>query len=476
MARRFEIDGCFYWMRKVRLNVKGDMAYICTHCQSVPPCKGRILVTEKGIVIVRIPHSCAGEGTGSEDVLPAILDSVDGYAESLELQESPVISLVRGEFRSSVINEKSLIFLRGKEIKKRFRSKRAKAKKEYNSGFESSSCEEEENKPSFTFFRCSLSGNRDMLFMGYKPNLAILKSAFQLNIDSTYKTVPEPFKAINVVAKCPPTKHFIPCFHVLVMDEKEDTLDQVLLQLGTRTENVKKFITDFSSGFINAIKKTYKGAEIQGCFFHFMQAIHRKMVEYGIASNKDLKAEMKAFPKCEKTEEVERKFESLLRDYPNNGKTKNEFKFLDQYFRKTWLKRYSPEIWRFKEGDVTNNAVESFHSSLKGAMQGQEKNPKTFKRALKNLQKDRLADVIQIIITGDRPLKKKERARKKKKKKRASVPENGGEGPMTGEKKRGQFTCGDCKRREHTHLYEAHTWARCPHNEKAKNAICEKKI
>jgi hypothetical protein len=127
-------------------------------------------------------------------------------------------------------------------------------------------------------------------------------------------------------------------------------------------------------GLMKAAGRILK-VENKGCFFHFTQAIWRKVKELGLYQTqyKDatrcltLKIFLLVFVHLDV---VEKDFKEKIK----NKILDKAFEPFFEYFEKTWIKLYPPKLWNYSTSTHedaglqrmkrTNNILESFHNYL----------------------------------------------------------------------------------------------------------------
>lgn len=210
--------------------------------------------------------------------------------------------------------------------------------------------------------------------LGWATNesLSILRGEGHVLIDCTFKIVPFGFKQCLIIMcfdKC--SNLFIPCIYVLLTSKTEyiycSIFHEVIVILNYNF--MPKYITvDFELALIGAIKYQFTKSRIMGCFFHFKQAIVKKMKEFKI-NNKEIKiaARLINFLTIIPIEEIKFGIEFIKK----NKKLKNILcKKFWLYFKKTWIIRISPKIWNINSIQKkkligrTNNAIESYNKRI----------------------------------------------------------------------------------------------------------------
>lgn len=117
-----------------------------------------------------------------------------------------------------------------------------------------------------------------MLVFGTPTSLGWLRSN-TLAYDGTFKTSPEQFAQIFSVhalrnGTC------MPCVIALLPNIKEDTYTRLfgVLKILQPQLNPTVLISDFERASLNAAFTEFPNARQHGCFFHFKQAMFRKVI------------------------------------------------------------------------------------------------------------------------------------------------------------------------------------------------------
>lgn len=127
------------------------------------------------------------------------------------------------------------------------------------------------------------SDQEQALIFGVPSLMADIQSKSEVHMDGTFKVVPRlsyQLLSIGYIS----SDHFIPALHIL-MTKKTDKLyvavfERVKEMLPTFSPNV--IVMDFEAALIGAVSEVFPDAEVQGCFFHFAQAVLRKFCSLGL--------------------------------------------------------------------------------------------------------------------------------------------------------------------------------------------------
>ncbi|XP_078504918.1 uncharacterized protein LOC144763312 isoform X2 [Lissotriton helveticus] len=137
------------------------------------------------------------------------------------------------------------------------------------------------NGDRFLQLECS-SENEHILLFATERNLAYLRASEIWQVDGTFKTCPEPFKQLYTVHGYIKTETF-PLVYALLPDTILSTYKVMFQRIKELTENPPKTcIMDFDVNAMNAVKSVFPEIQIQGCYYHFMQAIWRSIQRHDL--------------------------------------------------------------------------------------------------------------------------------------------------------------------------------------------------
>lgn len=220
---------------------------------------------------------------------------------------------------------------------------------------------------------------------GQKQRIVILTTRTQLKklakarrweVDATFSIVSDPFYQLfgihTTVRKGNKVKSIPLAFALMTSKTK---LSYVKLFRGI-TEllepygpiRVARICVDFESAVWGAIRNVFPSVKVQGCGFHFYQAIFRKIQELGLSNL--YRTNRKVQHTCRKLMTLNLLPNRFIPEifYSMKANSSSITRPLFQYFEKNWLKS---KVWGQKSWSVfylpirTNNPVESYHSRLK---------------------------------------------------------------------------------------------------------------
>ena len=202
---------------------------------------------------------------------------------------------------------------------------------------------------------------------------AVLRQNFLVLIDATFRITPHPFsQCVVVMALDRSTDTYVPCVWAL-MSSKNETMYWLLLQdiasiLDWRWRP-EIIVTDFEKSLVAAVKAQFPETRLVGCFFHFKQAIIRKLtVKFGFIRREasDIAGKFD-FLTVLPNSDIQRGI-SYLQDLPEMQTIAHK-EFFD-YFHKTWMEKYGPEMWNISDLTTktlvtrTNNPLERYNRRL----------------------------------------------------------------------------------------------------------------
>ena len=116
--------------------------------------------------------------------------------------------------------------------------------------------------------------------------LAILRTGSQVFIDATFHVTPHPFaQCLIVMAHDTSTNVHVPCAWALMSGRDEFLYCEVLHVLVVALDyhwSPRAVVVDFEKALVRAVQYQFPESRITGCWFHFRQALHRKIVKLGI--------------------------------------------------------------------------------------------------------------------------------------------------------------------------------------------------
>ena len=147
-----------------------------------------------------------------------------------------------------------------------------------------------ESGESFLLFQGE--GNRSVVF-GTEKDFCAVCTAEELFVDGTFDAVPTFFAQLFTIHTFNGRKQF-PRLYCFLADKKAETYTRLITALKNLAAAKglvfapPKITSDFESGWLSAVGESLMTTSIHGCFFHFTQAIIRKITTLGMMKkNKD---------------------------------------------------------------------------------------------------------------------------------------------------------------------------------------------
>jgi hypothetical protein len=203
---------------------------------------------------------------------------------------------------------------------------------------------------------------------------------------------------------------FVPFFFVLLQSKKEDAYFYAIQSVISATSwkiDACTITYDFETSLMKAMKNQFRNAYEVGCFFHWKQALLKKLtklklpdsVVYQLIGHEEGLLNLLTVVPIE---------EILTKAIPYIDAKINQPGLLDSfwsYFINTWMKKYHPTSWNInhipsgKEEDVlinrTNCPLERFNRTLNKEL-GEHPNMPTFVNGLASLSVSIVRDLDNI--------------------------------------------------------------------------------
>ncbi|CAF1166798.1 unnamed protein product [Adineta ricciae] len=204
--------------------------------------------------------------------------------------------------------------------------------------------------------------------------LKFLFKCTHILMDGTFSTSPKHFTQVYSIHGLKYKQSFL-CVIVLMTERKAFSYkhmfrvlrsNAVRLQLGFEPT---KITTDFESALINVIKAEFPNAQHKGCYFHYTNAIHRRIQTLGLSTV--YKTEHDARSSARKLmalallplNQVKLAFDDIVEGAPDS------IDDLIDYFRDYWMKNMNLSLWNVADLDVrTNNHVEGWNNRFNKRM------------------------------------------------------------------------------------------------------------
>ena len=208
-------------------------------------------------------------------------------------------------------------------------------------------------------------------------NLEILAEADEWYMDGTFKVSPRLFHQVYTIHAFKYGQQF-PLVYCLLPGKSEEVYAKLFSIIAEAMGNLQlqpqlaRATADFEIAMIKALKGHFPTVSVKGCFYHFAQAVWRKVQGLGLQeeykTNPDLTktvSKMLSLSLCP-VRYVRIAWQAILADAPQV----QNIDALCDYFSNTWLNGNFPlPSWNHysTNGPRTNNHVEGWHNKLNSA-------------------------------------------------------------------------------------------------------------
>ena len=227
------------------------------------------------------------------------------------------------------------------------------------------------------------------IFCCTDDQLEWLRGAKHLKIDGTFKVVQDPFYQLVSLHRLVDFGHShrsIPVGFIIMSGKSQADYTGIFQQIKLYMEedgeiwNIESAMLDFELALRNALKAVFAGIHLQGCWFHYCQAIWRRVQHLkldGFYPDKDFGAKyinrLMALALINANGSmIQQLFETLKESYATdklhmNPDVSTAFDKLFEYVAKQWI--YNPkiptsELSVFDTSVRTNNEVENWNGKL----------------------------------------------------------------------------------------------------------------
>ena len=174
-------------------------------------------------------------------------------------------------------------------------------------------------------------------------------------------------------------------------------------------------MSDWETGARNALKEEYPTTKLSGCWFHYTQAIWRRIQKAGLIQvfreNKEFTAFIKNLMAITfLPPDLIRSTYSQLQVPPLHNNDGSKLKRIIGYFERQWLTKVLPEELSIFDIDKrTNNGAECYHRQLKGRIKCSHPRIWNFLSILNEIITDTNLEIVRCLqgLEITRPRKKK---------------------------------------------------------------------
>ncbi|CAF4241168.1 unnamed protein product, partial [Rotaria sp. Silwood2] len=239
-----------------------------------------------------------------------------------------------------------------------------------------------------------------ILMFSSEKQFKVMCESSSLYMDGTFAITPRLFKQTYIIqAHDIESKKVLPVAWILLNDKKGATyrilFKQIISLAKTRgyefsTSNI---MSDYESGIISTLKELFPQIKHDGCFFHYLQKIVKRMKKYGLwmhylndSNLYEWIKRMMAIPMLPVTK-MEEAFQLIEKEKKTDRKLKQFIPQLNKmlfYYKKQWLAPGMIEmVCVYNKSKRTNNYSETYNKTLKSIMPRRKPSIWQFSRVLK---------------------------------------------------------------------------------------------
>ena len=255
----------------------------------------------------------------------------------------------------------------------------------------------------------------DIIMFSTEANMRRLSTAKMLFMDGTFEVCPRLFYQIFTIHILENEKQF-PMVYCLLPGKSREIYNRVFTLIKEKMQNLgtdlmPEFImSDFELALIQSVRINFPATTHKGCYFHFRQAMWRKVQALGRQQQYNEDTEFRQLI-C-KTAAIA--FVPLQFVRPAWDGIKDELDTIDEdfceYFRKTWMRGQFPlAMWNYfsYDGPRTNNRLEGWHSKLKKIVKKPHPNIFELIDVFKREQAANEVTIIQLATGANPPPRKR---------------------------------------------------------------------
>ena len=237
--------------------------------------------------------------------------------------------------------------------------------------------------------------------------LELLRTASVVYIDATFRVVPRLFHQLFTLF-VPLAEHTFPVCFALMSRKTTETYEAVFRVVHELVPQFEpsQIIADFEEAPATAARAVF-GTDliVSGCWFHFAQALVKRMRKLGLVMPLRDDSGLQTLFRCLLSlpllpvDDVRPGFEDVRLTLDDQSPSKSLMQQLLQYVEKQWLDKSTVGPSRLSVRDNqarTNNAVESFHASLRRRIKVAHPNLFAFLGHLQQITLDSQADVSRV--------------------------------------------------------------------------------
>ena len=249
--------------------------------------------------------------------------------------------------------------------------------------------------------------------------IELLQSAKQIYFDATFKVVPSIYYQLFTIF-VPVADVSFPVFFALMSRKTRAMYVAVFEQVKVLAPNFtpQSVMADFEEASVSGFQHVFGPLNVSGCWFHFAQAIVKRVNKLGLKAEYPRNADVKDTVHCLlglpllPANEIVSAVDDVKNALNASSLFADKLKLLIEYVLSQWIRKQSigPERLTVRDNvSRTNNVLESYHSALRRRIQVSHPNLFTFLGHLQHVTTDAMNDVTRMIsgLNVRRPKKKR---------------------------------------------------------------------
>ena len=143
--------------------------------------------------------------------------------------------------------------------------------------------------------------NDKIIIFASERNLRQLAAAESLYVDGTFQICPRVFYQVFTIHSLVNGLH-VPLAYCLLPDKRQETYERVFMILAQKAQNAfgidfapSIIVSDFEIAIMQAAKTVFPAVATKGCYFHFCQALLRKLQQLGLQTTYQQNQEVSSF-------------------------------------------------------------------------------------------------------------------------------------------------------------------------------------
>lgn len=236
--------------------------------------------------------------------------------------------------------------------------------------------------------------------------LQLLKTSTHIYFDATFKVVPALyFQLLTLFVSVGDTA--FPVLYALMTHKTTAAYRTVFQKVKELVPDFapRSAMADFEEAPVAAFREVYGDVPVSGCWFHYGQAIVKRVQKIGLKeayvhdqSVKEIVQYFFGLPLLP-VSDISDALEDVRLAIPTDSPHTDRLNQLARYVKRQWLDRRSVGAERLCVRDSTartNNVLESYHASLRRRIQVTHPNLFAFLTHLKNATTDNMADMLRV--------------------------------------------------------------------------------